>query len=120
MRPNVFWGKSESGRANSTGISPYDGDDVWGADQAESLSGRIVADWGGDRVSVFSQGEKDVDARLNWAGFWGLWSEVRYGLTSDGILLVVQGEDDLCGMLKVPGQGVDKEEVVPNEEHELE
>ena len=44
---------------------------------------------------------------------------MRDGLTSVGILLVVQVEDDLCGMLKVLGRGVAKEEVVPNEEHGL-
>ena len=50
---------------------------------------------------MFSQAEEDVDARSNWVGCWGILSEVRYGLTLDGVLLVVQGEDDLGDMLKL-------------------
>ena len=65
----------------------------------EPLSGRMVADWGGGGASVFSHAEEDVYARLDWSGFRGLWSEVRDSLTLDVILLAVQGEDDICGML---------------------
>ena len=55
----------------------------------ETLSSRAVADWGGRVASMLLQTEEDVDARSNLAGCGGLRSEVRYGLTSDGILLVV-------------------------------
>ena len=44
---------------------------------------------------------------------------MRDGLTSDGVLLVVQGEDDLGDMLKLLDHGVCGEEIVPNEEHKL-
>ena len=66
----------------------------------------MVADWGGGVVSIFLQAEEDVDACLNWVGCWRLRSEVRYSLTSDDILLVVQGEYNLCGVLKVIDWGV--------------
>ena len=37
----------------------------------------------------------------------------------DGILLVVQGEENLCDMLKVLDWGVSREEMSPDEEHEF-
>ena len=46
--------------------------------------------------------EEDVDASSNWLGGRALLSEVRDGLTSDGILLVVQSEDNLGDVLKPP------------------
>ena len=42
---------------------------------------------------------------------------MRYGLTSDGILQVVQGKDDLGDMLKLLDQGVWGEEGVTDEKH---
>ena len=65
------------------------------------------------------QTDEDVDAQSNWTGFQGLQSEVRYGITSDDIFLFVQGEDNLCGILKVLDWGVSGDEMVPDEEHEL-
>ena len=65
VRTNVFWGKSKSGHAHSLGISPDDGDDIRGSDQAETLSGRIVSDWGGGVASMFSQADEYVDACSN-------------------------------------------------------
>ena len=44
--------------------------------------------------------------RSNWAGCWGLLSELRDGITLDGIFLVVQGKDDLGEMLKLLDWGV--------------
>ena len=44
---------------------------------------------------------------------------MRYSLTSDDILLVVQGEYNLCGVLKVIDWGVCGEEIVPEEEQKL-
>ena len=55
---------------------------------------------------MFSQAEEDVDTRSNWSGFRALRSEVRDGLTSDGVLLVVQGEDDPGDILEPLHQGV--------------
>ena len=68
---------------------------------------------------MFSQAEEDVDTHSNWKGFQGLRSEVRYGLTLNGIFLVVQGEADLCGMLKFLDWGVRGDEMVPDEEKKL-
>ena len=41
---------------------------------------------------------------------------MRYGLTSDGVLLVFQGKDDLGGLLKLLDQGVGRGEDVANKE----
>ena len=72
VRPNVLWGKSESGRAHSAGLRHDDGDDIQGTDRAETLSGGIVAEWGGEVSSVFLQADEDFYERSNWAGFWRL------------------------------------------------
>ena len=100
VRPNIFWGESKSGRAHSLGIGLDYGNDVRGANRAETPSSRIVADWGGRSASMFSQAEEDVDACSDWAGCRGLRSETRDGLTSDGVLLVFQGEDDMGDVLE--------------------
>ena len=57
VRPNVFCGKYNSGRAHSPGLGPDNGDDIQGADQAETLSGRIVAYWSGGVEYMFLQAE---------------------------------------------------------------
>ena len=44
---------------------------------------------------------------------------MRDGLTSDGVLLVVQGEEDLGDVLKLLDQGVYGDEMVLDKEHEL-
>ena len=44
---------------------------------------------------------------------------MRGGLISDGVFLVVQGEDNLGDMLKPLGQGVGGEEGVADEEDEF-
>ena len=44
---------------------------------------------------------------------------MRNYITLDGILLVVQGEDDLCDMSKILDRGICREEIVPDEEHEF-
>ena len=66
---------------------------------------------------MFSHAEEDVDARSEWAGLRGLQSEVRDSIISYGIILVVQGEENLRGVLEVIKQGVGWEEMVPDEEH---
>ena len=106
MRSDVSWGESKSGRAHSLALCPENRNDVRGADRAETLRGRVVTGWCGRVASVFLQVEEDIKSRSNWAGCWGLRSEVRDGLTLDGILLVVQGEGDLGGMLKLLVWGV--------------
>ena len=119
VSPGVFWGESESGRAHSLALCPEDGDNDGSADRAETLRGRVVADCGGRITAMLSQVEEDVDAHSNWAGGRSLRSEVRDGLTSNGILLVVQGEDDLCDVIKPPGWGIGGDAGVPDEKDEL-
>ena len=50
---------------------------------------------------MFWHEEDDVDARSDCAGCRVLFSEVRYGLTVDGNLLVVHGEEDQRCVLEV-------------------
>ena len=62
---------------------------------------------------MFSQAEKYVDARSNWAGCWGLRSEAIDGLTLDGVLLVVHGEDNLGDGLELLDWGICREKIDP-------
>ena len=116
---DIYWGKSESGCAHSLALRPKKGDENGSADRAETLRSRVVADCGGRVTAMLLLAEEDVDARSNWGGGRALRSEVRDGLTSDGILLVVQGEDDLSDVLEPPDWGIGKEEDVPGEEHKF-
>ena len=68
---------------------------------------------------MLSLAEEDIDPCSNWAGGWALQSEVRDGLTLDGIRLVVQGEDDLGDVLGPPDWGILGEEGVPGKEDEV-
>ena len=68
---------------------------------------------------MFSQAEEDVYARSNWAGCGSLQYEVRDSLTSYGVILVVQGVDDLGDMLEPLEQIVRGEEGVAEEEDEV-
>ena len=83
------------------------------------MRGRLVADCGGWITAMLSLTEEDVDLRSNWAGSRALRSKVRYGLTWDGILLVVHGKDDLGDVLDPPDWGILGEEGVPGEEEEI-
>ena len=83
------------------------------------MRGGVVTDCGGWLTAMLSLAEEDIDCRPKWAGVQALRSEVRDGLTSDGILLVVQGEDDLSNVLKPPNWGILGEEGVPGEEEEV-
>ena len=57
--------------------------------------GRVAANCGGQITAMLSLAEEDVNAHSNWIGGRELQSEVRDGLTLYGILLVVQGGDNL-------------------------
>ena len=83
------------------------------------MRGRVVADCGGRIIDILSLAEEDVDPHSNWAGGRSLQSEVRDGLTSDGILLVVKGENNLRNVLEPPNWGILGEEGVPGEEDEV-
>ena len=105
MGSNIFWGESESGCAHSLALCPEKGDNNGGADRVETLRGRVVTDCGGAITAMLSLAEEDVDPLSNWTGGRALRSEVRDGLTPDGILLVVQGEDDLGHSHALTGGG---------------
>ena len=60
--------------------------------------------------------EEDIHDCLNWSGGQAIQSEVKDGLTSDGILLVFQGEENLGDVLEPPNWGIGGEEGVPDEE----
>ena len=63
--------------------------------------------------------EEDVDACSERAGIRGLQLEVRDGLPSDGVFLVVQGEDDLGGVLESLDGVIGRDEIISGEEHEF-
>ena len=63
--------------------------------------------------------EEDVYARSSWAGGRALPSEVRDGLTLNGILLVFQGEYDMSDMLEPPGWGIGGGKGVTGKEDEF-
>ena len=119
VRTGIFWGESESGRSHWLTLHPDDGNDVGDTDQAETLRGRVVSDCGGLITSMLSQAGEDVDARSNWAGCQALRSEVRDGCISDGVFLVVKGEDDLCDVLEPLDRGVGGQEGVTGEEYKF-
>ena len=51
---------------------------------------------------------------LNWKFCRGLQYEVIDGLPLDGVLIVVQGEDNLGDMLELLDQDFCEEEIVPD------
>ena len=83
------------------------------------MGGWIVANRSGGIGSLFSQSEEDVDTCSDREGGWGVHSEVRDGLPSDGVLLVVQGEGDLGGVLESLDQGIERDDISSGEEHEF-
>ena len=119
LSPDVFWGESESGRAHSLALHPEDSDNDGGAYRAETLRGRVVTDCGGRITAMLFLAKEDVDACSNWAGGQALRSKVRDGLTWDGILLVVHGEDDLGDVLEPPDWGIGGYESVPGKEDKV-
>ena len=44
---------------------------------------------------------------------------MRDGLTLDGVLLVIQGEEDMGDVLELLDWGIFGEDIVPNEEYEF-
>ena len=63
--------------------------------------------------------EEDVDAHSDWEGCKRLQYEVRDGLTLNIIILVVQGEEYMRGILEVLNWCVGWEDMVPNKEHKF-
>ena len=62
---------------------------------------RVVNKRGGPRAPMFMHAEEDVDARSNQTGCCQLRSEVRGGLFSDCIFLIVQSKDDMSCVLEM-------------------
>ena len=115
----ILWGKCESGCSNHNGLGPEDHDDVQVTDRAEPLSGRIVSYRGISQAPMFLHAEEDVDTRSNRSGCCRLISEVRYRFPSNFILMVVQGKDNLGGVLEIFDWGVGWEGSIPNKENEV-
>ena len=95
------------------------GDDVRCADGTEAMIGGIIADGGGRSTPLVAEAEEDVDAGPDGAGCGRLGAEVRDGLTADGILLIVEGEDNLSCPAEMFCGSVPREEEVPDKEHEI-
>ena len=106
MRSDVFRGEANSGRSHSHTCVSDDGDGVGCADGAEVMIGGGIADGGGGIASLVAQAEEDVDARIDWAGYGRLRLEVGDCLTTDGILLIVEGDDNLGGLAEMLGGSV--------------
>ena len=115
----VFWGKAESGRSHPEALGSVDGDDVGSADGAEAMIGGIIADGGGRSTPSVAEAEEDVASGPDRAGCGRLGAEVRDGLAVDGILLIVEGEDNLSCPAEMLSGSVRGEEKVPDKEHEV-
>ena len=79
----------------------------------------IITDGGDGITPLVAEAEEYVDAHLDWAGCGGLGTEVGDGFTADGIILIVEGEDNLSGPAEMLGRSVPGEEEVPDEEHDI-
>ena len=119
LSSDVFWGESKSGCSHLQTLGPDCGKDVGCADGAEAMIRRKIAGGDGRIASLVVQAEEDVDTRLDWAGCSRLRTEVRDCLTADGILLIVEGDDNFCGMAEMLSGNVPGEEKVPNKEHKV-
>ena len=97
VRSGVFWDEA-SGCAHLQAFGSNDSNDVGCADGAEAMIGGIIADGGGGITPLAVQAEEDVDACIDWSGCGGLGTEVGYGLAADGILLIVESEENLSGL----------------------
>ena len=80
---------------------------------------RVVADRSGPQAPMFAHIEEYGDNRSNQAGFCQIRLEMRDGFISDYVLLVVEGKDNMSGVLEVLNQGVLWEDSIPNEEYEV-
>ena len=80
---------------------------------------RKIADGGGGIANLAVQEEEDIYARLDWAGYDGLRTEVEYSLTVDGIILIVEGDENLGGLAEMLGGSVPGEEKFTNKEQKV-
>ena len=119
VHSNIFWGKTKSGCSQLQTPSPDDSHDVGCTDRSEAMIRGKITDGGGGIISLVTQAEEDVDARLDWAGCGGLRTEVGNVFTADGNLLIVEGDENLGGLAEMLDRGVPGEEKLPNEEQEV-
>ena len=119
VRSDIFWDEAKSGRYHSQKIGSDDGDDVGCTGGAEAMIGGKISDGGGGIASLVAQAEEDIDARLDWAGCSGLRKEVGDSLTTDGIILIFEGDENLGGLEEMLCGSAPGEEEVPGEEHEV-
>ena len=108
VRSDVFWSESKSGCSDPNGL------------RSELVVGvRVIADRGGSWETIFAHAEEDVDTHSNQGGYYRLRLEVRDEFPSDCIFLVVQGKDDLGGVMGMFYWGVTWEELIHNKEDEV-
>ena len=60
---------------------------------------RVVSDQIGRCIPLFLHVDKDVDSRPDWAGCCWIKYEMGYRFTSDHVIMVAQGEDNLYDLL---------------------
>ena len=68
---------------------------------------------------MFPHVEEYVDPRSDWADSQRLRYEVRDSIIQDGILLVVQGADNMSGLLDVINGGVFQQDLVPHKKRKF-
>ena len=73
------------------------------------MIGGIITDGGGGIAPLFAQAEEDIDAQLDWTCCGGLRAEVGDGLTADGIILIVKGDENFGGLAEMLGGGFPRE-----------
>ena len=81
------------------------------------MIGGKIADGGGGIASLVVQPEEDADARLDWAVCSRLRTEVVDSLTTDRILLIIKGGNNLGGLAEILDRSVPGKAGVPNKEH---
>ena len=114
---DVFWGEAKSGRSHLQALGSDDGDDIGCADGAETMIRGKIADGGGGITPLVAQVKEDSDACLDWAGCGGIRMKVGDVLAANGILLIVEGDDNLSGLAEMLDRSVLGEEEVPEKEH---
>ena len=107
VHSGIFWGKTKSGRSHSQTLGPDYGNYVGCSDRAEVRIGGKIYDGGGGISSPVVQAEEDVR------------TEVGDDLPADGILLIVEDDENLGSLSEIPRRGVPREEKVPDEEHKV-
>ena len=83
------------------------------------MIGGIITDGGGGITPLVAEAEEDINARLDWAGCGRLRTEVGDSPATDGILLIVEGDENLSGLAEMLDGRIPGEEKVPDEEYAI-